>query len=103
MGFTWMEFKSRHERELDEQEYLLRIFPGGREQKKTVEQELSRRLPGIDVKGVMLYYILIRDAMTSRHGESFDLAAVTAMKKQHMVKVTPRIIAAVKEVMAGNS
>lgn len=103
MGFTWMELKSRQERERDEREYLLRIFPGGKEQKKAVEQELALRLPGMDMKGVMLYYILIRDAMTGRDGEGFEMAAVMAMKKQHMVKVTPGIIAAVKAVMEENS
>lgn len=103
MSFTWMEFKSRREREQDEQEYLLRIFPGGKEQKKAVEQELASRLPGVNTSGVMLYYVLIRDAMTGRDGDSFEMAAARAMKKQHIVRVTPVMTAAVKAVMEENS
>lgn len=103
MGFAWMEFKSRQERERDERDYLLRIFPKGREQKKAVEQELALRLPGMDRKGVMLYYVLIRDSMTGRDQESFEMASAVAMRRQHMVKVTPAVTAAVRAVMEENS
>lgn len=103
MSFMGMNFKSRAEQERDKQDYLLRIFPEGKKQKKAVEQELALRIPGVDVKGVMLYYILIRDAMTAGAGDSFEMAAAMAMKKQRMVKVTPGIMAAVKAVMEENS
>ena len=39
MSLFGLEFKSREERERDERDYLYRIFPGGNEQKKAVEEK----------------------------------------------------------------
>lgn len=103
MSFMGLEFKSREERERDEKDYLLRIFPGGNEQKAAVEKELCSRLPGVDDKGLMLYYILVRDAMTGRDGMSFEEAVAKVAKRQRMIKTTPEIIATVKSVMDENS
>ena len=99
MNVFGMEFKSREEREREEQEYLYRIFPGGNEQKDRVEKELTSRLPGLDGKGLMLYYILLRDAMTGRDGMCFEDAAARISKKQRILKATPEMLSVVRAVM----
>lgn len=101
MNLFGLEIKSREEREQEEREYLLRIFPGGAEQKAEVEQELKRRLPAVDTKAVMLYYILVRDAMTSKKGATFEDAAKKVGKKQHMLNATPEILDVVRSLMEG--
>ena len=47
----------------------------------------------------MFYYILVRDAMTSKGGAAFEEAARTAEKKQKMIKITPEILEAVRELI----
>ena len=103
MGFMGLDFKSREERERDEKDYLLRIFPGGNEQKAAVAEKLASRLPWVDDKGIMLYYVLVRDAMTGRDEISFEEAVAKVAKKQRMVKITPEILKTVKEVLDENS
>ena len=103
MNVFGMEFKSREEREREEQEYLYRIFPGGNEQKDRVEKELTSRLPGLDGKGLMLYYILLRDAMAGRDGMCFEDAAARISKKQRILKATPEMLSVVRAVMDENS
>ena len=78
MSLFGLEFKSREERERDERDYLYRIFPGGDEQKKAVEKELASKLPWVEIRGLMLYYILMRDAMTGRDGVGFEDAVANA-------------------------
>lgn len=99
MNLFGLEIKSKEEREQEEREYLLRIFPGGTEQKAAVEQELKRRLPSVDTKAVMLYYILVRDVMTSRKGAAFEEAVEQVGKKQHMLNATPEILDTVRSLM----
>lgn len=101
MGFLGLDFKSREEREQEERDYLYRIFPGGGDEKAAVEKELASRLPGLDGKELMLFYILVRDAMTVRGGCSFEDAAARVAGKQRILKVTPEIVEAVKAVMDG--
>ncbi len=74
MNILGFEIKSKEEREQEEREYLHRIFPGGTAQKAAVEQQLKERLPREDKKAVMLYYILVKDAMTAGNGMSFEEA-----------------------------
>lgn len=102
MSLFGLEFKSREERERDERDYLYRIFPGGNDQRKAVEKELASRLPGVDSKGLLLYYILVRDAMTGRDPMSFEEASVRMEKKQRVIKITPKIIDVVRSVLEEN-
>ena len=103
MSLFGLEFKSREERERDERDYLYRIFPGGNDQKKAVQKELASRLPSVDIRGLMLFYVLVRDAMTGRDPMSFEDAVAKVSKKQRMIKVTPEILEAVKPVLDENS
>ena len=114
MSLFGLEFKSREERERDERDYLYRIFPGGNEQKKavealdaipgigTVEKELASKLPWVEIRGLMLYYVLMRDAMTGRDEMDFEDAVVKVSKRQRMIKVTPEILKVVREVLDEN-
>ena len=94
--------KSKEEREQEEREYLHRIFPGGTAQKAAVEQQLKERLPREDKKAVMLYYILVKDAMTAGNGMSFEEAVEKVSKKQRILKLTPVMLEKVREVMEDN-
>ena len=102
MGFMGLDFKSREEREREEKDYLYRIFPGGIEQKAAVRKELAARIPWEDSTGLMLYYVLVRDAMTVRDGKSFEEAAALAAKRQRMINATPEILEVLKAVMDEN-
>lgn len=99
MNLFGIEFKSKEEREQEERDYLLRIFPGGPEQKEAVEEKLKARLPKMDTKAVMLFYILVRDTMTARNGADFETAVEKVGRKQQMIKVTPEILETVKSIM----
>lgn len=102
MSLFGLEFKSREERERDERDYLYRIFPGGNEQKKAIEKELASKLPWVEIRGLMLYYVLMRDAMTGRDEMDFEDAVVKVSKRQRMIKVTPEILKVVREVLDEN-
>ena len=97
MNILGFEIKSKEEREQEEREYLHRIFPGGTAQKAAVEQQLKERLPREDKKAVMLYYILVKDAMTAGNGMSFEEAVEKVSKKQRILKLTPVML---EKVMA---
>lgn len=99
MNILGFEIKSKEEREKEEKAYLCRIFPGGAVQRDTVERELKERLPRADAKAVMLYYILVRDAMTEGDGMSFEEAVKKMAKKQGVLKTTQEMIQVVGEVM----
>lgn len=99
MNLFGFEIKSKEERERDEQEYLLRIFPGGVEQKQAVEKKLKESLGKEDMKAVMLYYILVRDMMTAGHGMSFEEASAKVARKQQIGKMTPGVPEIVRQVM----
>jgi len=99
MNVFGFEFKTKEEREEEKREFFLRIFPKGLAQREEVEQALKTRLPNVDIKAAMFYYILVRDAMTSRGGAAFEEAAETAEKRQRMIKVTPEILETVRELM----
>ena len=98
MNIFGFEIKSKEEREQEEREYLHRIFPGGTAQKASVEQQLREKLP----KAVMLYYILVKDAMTAGNGMSFEEAVGRVSKKQRILKLTPVMLEKVREVMEDN-
>ena len=118
MSLFGLEFKSREEREREERDYLYRIFyldeNGNRsssqagyyrveiEQKKAVEKELASKLPWVEIRGLMLYYVLMRDAMTGRDEMDFEDAVVKVSKRQRMIKVTPEILKVVREVLDEN-
>ena len=102
MGLFGFEFKSREERERDEQDYLYRIFPGGKEQKAAVEKELASRLPGEDKKALLLYYVLMRDAMTGRDALGFEAAVAKLSRKQQILKASYRVREVIKEIMDEN-
>ena len=97
MNILGFEIKSKEEREQEEREYLHRIFPGGTAQKAAVEQQLKEKLPKEDKKAVMLYYILVKDAMTAGNGMSFEEAVGKVSKKQRILKLTPVML---EKVMA---
>lgn len=99
MNIFGIEVKSKEEREKEEQEYLHRIFPGGTEEKASVEQQLKDQLPKTDKKAVMLYYILVKDAMTAGPGMSFEEAVAKVAKKQSILKMTPEMVRTVKGIM----
>ncbi|MCC8025741.1 MAG: hypothetical protein LIP16_10630 [Clostridium sp.] len=99
MNLFGLDIKSKEEREQEEREYLLRIFPGGPEQKVAVERELRTRLPWADIRSVMLFYVLVRDAMTAKNGPDFETAVEKVKNKQRMIKITPEILAVVRELM----
>ena len=101
MNIFGFEIKSKEEREQEEREYLHRIFPGGTAQKASVEQ-LKEKLPKEDKKAVMLYYILVKDAMTAGNGMSFEEAVGRVSKKQRILKLTPVMLEKVREVMEDN-
>lgn len=103
MNIFGFEIKSKEEREKEEKEYLHRIFPGGAGQRDLVEKELAQRVPKADGKAVMLYYILIRDAMTAGNGMSFEEAVAKVAKKQRVLKMTPVMMETVKRVMDENT
>ena len=50
----------------------------------------------------MLYYVLMRDAMTGRDRMDFEDAVVKVSKRQRMIKVTPEILKVVREVLDEN-
>lgn len=50
----------------------------------------------------MLYYILVKDAMTAGHGMSFEEAVGKVSKKQRILKLTPVMLEKVREVMEDN-
>lgn len=102
MNILGFEIKSKEEREQEEREYLHRIFTGGTAQKAAVEQQLKERLPREDKKAVMLYYILVKDAMTAGNGMSFEEAVEKVSKKQRILKLTPVMLEKVREVMEDN-
>ena len=102
MSLFGLEFKSREEREREERDYLYRIFPGGNEQKNAVEKALASKLPWVEIRGLMLYYVLMRDAMTGRDEMDFEDAVVKVSKRQRMIKVTPEILKVVREVLDEN-
>lgn len=99
MNVFGFEFKTKEEREEQKREFFLRIFPKGPAQREEVEQALRTRLPNVDIKASMFYYILVRDAMTSKGGAAFEEAARTAEKKHKMIKITPEILEAVRELI----
>ena len=101
MNILGFEIKSKEEREQEEREYLHRIFPGGTAQKAAVEQQ-QRKAPQGKIKAVMLYYILVKDAMTAGNGMSFEEAVEKVSKKQRILKLTPVMLEKVREVMEDN-
>lgn len=103
MNIFGLEIKTKEEKEKEEREYLCRIFPGGPEQKDVVERELKNKLPKADCKAVMLYYILVRDAMTAGDGMSFEAAVEKVSKKQRVVKMTPEMLVVVRDVMENHT
>ena len=102
MNIFGFEIKSKEEREQEEREYLHRIFPGGTAQKAAVEQQLKEKLPKEDKKAVMLYYILVKDAMTAGNGMSFEEAVGKVSKKQRILKLTPVMLEKVRQVIEDN-
>lgn len=50
----------------------------------------------------MLYYILVKDAMTAGNGMSFEEAVGKVSKKQRILKLTPVMLEKVREVMEDN-
>ena len=80
MNIFGFEIKSKEEREQEEREYL----------------------PKEDKKAVMLYYILVKDAMTAGNGMSFEEAVGRVSKKQRILKLTPVMLEKVREVMEDN-
>ena len=50
----------------------------------------------------MLYYILVKDAMTAGNGMSFEEAVEKVSKKQRILKLTPVMLEKVREVMEDN-
>ena len=67
-----------------------------------VEKELASKLPWVEIRGLMLYYVLMRDAMTGRDEMDFEDAVVKVSKRQRMIKVTPEILKVVREVLDEN-
>ena len=62
-------------------------------------EQLKEKLPKEDKKAVMLYYILVKDAMTAGNGMSFEEAVGKVSKKQRILKLTPVMLEKVREVM----
>ena len=56
----------------------------------------------MEIRGLMLYYVLMRDAMTGRDEMDFEDAVVKVSKRQRMIKVTPEILKVVREVLDEN-
>ena len=102
MNILGFEIKSKEEREQEEREYLHRIFPGGTAQKAAVEQQLKERLPREDKKAVMLYYILVKDAMTAGNGMSFEEAVGRCLKAADFL-LTPVMLGKSERVMEDKS
>ena len=103
MNIFGMEFKTKEEREKEMEAYLHRIFPGGEAQKAAVGQELKEQLPKVDGKALLLYYILVKDAMTAQDGMDFEAAVKKVAKKQSVLQATPQILEVVRRVMEENS
>ena len=99
MNIFGLEIKTKEERLREENAYMARIFPGGEAQREAVERELKRRLPQCDSIMVMLWYVSLRDAMTSERNLSFNDAAARIGRNQGMIKMTPEMLEEIKQVM----
>lgn len=86
-GFT---YKSKEEREEEYQSYFKKIFPYGEPQKQKVEEILAGLLNNNQGSRLMMYYILIKEAMID--SEDNDYRALAAgVEKKKFVKLTPEL------------
>ena len=72
-------------------------FPEGMSRRKRLKRSWL-----LSCRGLMLYYVLMRDAMTGRDEMDFEDAVVKVSKRQRMIKVTPEILKVVREVLDEN-
>lgn len=99
MGSGMFDFRSREEKERDYKAFFKRVFPGGEEQKERVTQKLKERVPGEDIKYVLLYYITLKDYMVLNEEPDFQAAADRAFRKMRLIKVTPELLDVFRDVM----
>ncbi len=99
MGAGMFDFRSREEKERDYNAFYKRVFPGGEAQKERVTSRLKERVPGEDVKYVLLYYVTLKDYMVLNEEPDIEKAAGQAFKKMRLIKVTPGLLEVFREVM----
>ena len=94
-----IDFRSKEERERDYKAFYKRVFPGGEVQKERVRSVLAERLPGEEITFLLMYYITLKDAMVLDDELDFYEAAAQAQRKMSVIKVTPQMLAIIREVM----
>lgn len=99
MGAGMFDFRSREEKERDYNAFFKRVFPGGEEQKERVMQRLKERVPGEDIKYVLMYYATLKDYMVLNVETDLQRAADMAFKKMRLIRVTPELLEVFREVM----
>ncbi len=86
-GFT---YKSKEEREEEYQSYFKKIFPYGEPQKQKVEEILAGLLNNNQGSRLMMYYILIKEAMIDSEDKDYR-ALAAGVEKKKFVKLTPEL------------
>lgn len=99
MGSGMFDFRSREEKERDYNAFFKRVFPGGEAQKERVTQQLKARVPGEDIKYVLMYYVTLKDYMVLNEEADYQRAADQAFKKMRLIRVTPELLEVFREVM----
>lgn len=80
-GFKIM---TKEEKKAEEEAFAKRIFPGGEEERKRVEQRLTEGFPHRDKKELLYLYITVRQKMLENDRsfeEAFSLSAIPALGK----------------------
>ncbi len=99
MGAGMFDFRSKEEKDRDYKLFYKRVFPGGEEQKERVTRLLQERVPGEDIKYVLMYYITLKDYMVLNEEPDFDKAADLSLRKLRLIKVTPELLKVFRDVM----
>ena len=93
------DFRSGEERDRDYRAFSRRVFPGGDQQKERITGLLKEKLPGEDITCLLMFYITVKNFMLDGDGMSFEEAVKESTRKMSVIKVTPQVLNAVREVM----
>lgn len=99
MGAGMFDFRSKIEKDRDYKAFFKRVFPGGEEQKARVTRQLKERVPGEDIKYVLMYYITLKDYMVLNDEPDLIQAADQALRKMCLIKMTPDLLEVFRDVM----
>lgn len=87
MGFS---FQSKEEREKEYQSYVNKLFPYGEAQSQKVRDILNALVGKKDRAQLMLYYILVKEALIDSESKDYE-KIVSEIDKKKIIKLTPEL------------